>query len=205
MSEEGGWKGEIFLTLYLFSCMVLMLNFLIALLSVVYSNLADQSKALYLSKIIEVQPRWVFHSKFNLFSLRVPPLNLITLFALPCFKNCSIKSRELIEKVQYLPVYFITLAVVRQALHLSVIVKEVRDELPFTCTYTDITEIVCKQTKRETTGLPLVSYHPIRDFSPKLLHKSLSVSRFQALKKFLETNSLTDENGELLLFPGLLH
>ena len=137
MSEEGGWKGEIFLTLYLFSCMVLMLNFLIALLSVVYSNLADQSKALYLSKIIEVQPRWVFHSKFNLFSLRVPPLNLITLFALPCFKNCSIKSRELIEKVQYLPVYFITLAVVRQALPLSVIVKEVRDELPFTCPQTD--------------------------------------------------------------------
>lgn len=40
MSSEG-WKGEVFMALYLLVCMVLMMNLLIALLSTTYSNLSS--------------------------------------------------------------------------------------------------------------------------------------------------------------------
>ena len=111
VSEEG-WKGEVFMALYLLICMVLMVNLLIALLSTTYSNLASKGVGLYYQSIIEEQPRWAFHPDFNLFTFRVPPLNIITFLSLPCFVKCSSKMRDLIEKIQYLPAYFVALAIV---------------------------------------------------------------------------------------------
>ena len=87
-----------------------MLNLLIALLSTTYSRLADQGAGLYLHHIIEELPRWAFDSRLNLFSYRNPPLIVLTLFALPCL--VSVKLRDLIEKLNYLPAYLVGLALV---------------------------------------------------------------------------------------------
>ena len=111
MSEEG-WKGELFLALYLLVSMVLILNLLIALLSIKYDELASHASGLYLQNIIDEQPRWAYHSRFNLFTFRVPILNVITFLSLPCLRKCSVGKRECIEKLQYLPAYLICLATV---------------------------------------------------------------------------------------------
>lgn len=98
--------------LYLFICMVLMVNLLIALLSATYSRLSSQATGLYLKIIIEEHPRWACDPRFNLFSFRVPPLNILTLLALPCFSRFSAKTKDCLEKCLYLPAYFMALGLI---------------------------------------------------------------------------------------------
>ena len=89
--------------------MVLMLNFLIALLSTAYAQLDENKAGLHLRNIIEEKPRWAFHSDYNLLTYRVPLLNLATLFSLPCLMMCSKRKTSVIEKIQYFPVYLVAL------------------------------------------------------------------------------------------------
>ena len=99
------------MALYLVICMVLMMNFLVALLSTAYSELTSYRTGLYLKNMVDEQPRWAHHPRFNLFTYRVPPLNTLTLLALPCFVRSN-RVRAFVERVQYLPAYFIALAIV---------------------------------------------------------------------------------------------
>lgn len=93
--EEEGWEGQLFLALYLVTCMLLMVNFLIALLSTTYSFLADLGSSLHLQSVLETQPRWAFHPEFNVLTIRVPVLNVISLLLLPCFVKCPARKRVL--------------------------------------------------------------------------------------------------------------
>ena len=111
MSSEG-WKGEVFLGLYLLTCLVLMINILIALLSIKYSELASYSSGLYLQNVIEEQPRWAYHPLFNIFTFRVSILNAVPFLSLPCLLRCSRKKRAFIEKTQYFPAYLFALGLV---------------------------------------------------------------------------------------------
>ena len=92
--------------------MVLMMNFLVALLSTAYSELTSYRTGLYLKNMVDEQPRWAHHPRFNLFTYRVPPLNVLTFLAFPCLPRCSSRGSLILEKVQYLPMYFLALALV---------------------------------------------------------------------------------------------
>ena len=92
--------------------MVLLFNFFIALLSSAYSSLIAFQRGIYLKNIIEELPRWAYHPRFNIFTYRVPPLNFLTFLALPCLLKCSLRTRERLERVQYLPIYLMALALV---------------------------------------------------------------------------------------------
>ena len=111
MSEEG-WSGLLFLSLYLLLCTVFLLNLLIAVLSTTYSTLASQALSLYHKNIIDELPRWSYHKDYNFLTYRVPPLNLVSFFALPFLSRCSPKRRELLERVNYLPAYIIGLGII---------------------------------------------------------------------------------------------
>ena len=111
MSEEG-IKGQVFLSLYLFACMVLMLNFLIAVIFSTYSRLEEQKAGLHLRTIIEEQPRWAFDPEFNLFTYRVPLVNLLLLVLFPCAWKFSAKNKQLIERVEYFPAFIMSIVFV---------------------------------------------------------------------------------------------
>ena len=110
--REESWAGELFLSLFLLVCMLLMVNLLIALLSTTYSRLSSQAVGLYLENIIQEQPRWVFRPRFNFFSYRVPLLNVLTLLSLPCLSKCSSRCKHVLEKIHYVPAFEISLVLV---------------------------------------------------------------------------------------------
>ena len=110
--SEAGFRGQIFLGLFVFLGMVLVLNFLIAVISTTYSRLAEDKLALYLKITIMDTPRWEFHPSLNLFTFRVPLLNFFSLLMLPCSRKFSEKSKLRMEKAFYLPAYLLALGLI---------------------------------------------------------------------------------------------
>ena len=65
-----------------------------------------------------------------------------------------------------------------------------REELPFTCDFLDVARMAL--------------YSPFSEQRSEWTDQSVSTSRFEAVKRFLLNNSIQDEKGDSLIFPGLL-
>ena len=83
MSEVSPYTGYIFLTIFLLFTMILLLNFLIAILSNTYANLNDLKNALYLRKVLFLRQRYDYHRLYSAILFGIPPLNVFSLFCTP--------------------------------------------------------------------------------------------------------------------------
>lgn len=80
MTEVSPYTGYVFLTIFLLFTMVLLLNFLIAILSNTYANLNDVKNALYLRKVLFLRQRYDYHRLYSAILFGIPPLNVFSLF-----------------------------------------------------------------------------------------------------------------------------
>lgn len=99
-----GLVGQLFLAFYLLVFLVLLLNFIIAILSSTYARHLPNAAGLYLENILEQMHRWAFHPKYNGLTFKVPFFNLSAIFFLPCIRRP--RCAWMLELMLYLPAYF---------------------------------------------------------------------------------------------------
>ena len=98
-----GPKGQLFLAFYLLVTLVLLLNFIIAILSETYVRLRLNALGLYLESLLDELPKWRYAPRRNVLTFRVPPFNFLTLLALPLLRFQPV--RRMLETAYYLPSY----------------------------------------------------------------------------------------------------
>ena len=104
--EVSPYVGYIFLTIFLLFTMIMLMNFLIAILSNIYANLNDVQIGLYLRKVLYLRQRSNYDERFSSIIYALPPMNIISFMLLPLiayFK--SPKLNNLILLFQYIPVW----------------------------------------------------------------------------------------------------
>lgn len=112
---------------------------------------------------------------------------------------------------------------------LSQVVKQLREELPFECTYFDLALIALSERdpkslkilEEKQCMMPtqysqrksfLMMFHPSqarvlqfnRDPGKRKKKKSISTTRFNAVKQLLSANSYRGPQGKFFIYPGLL-
>ena len=97
--------GYIYMTFFLMFVMIMLLNFLIAILSSIYARLNDVQIALYLRKVLYLRQKYDYDERYSWMISAIPPLNLLAFILLPLiiFK----KSKTLnyfILLLEYIPV-----------------------------------------------------------------------------------------------------
>lgn len=85
--------GYIFITVFLIFTMIMLLNFLIAILSNTYSVLNDVKNGLYLRKVLYLRQRYNYDRYYSAIIYATPPLNLVAFILMPVIIYC--KSRKL--------------------------------------------------------------------------------------------------------------
>ena len=75
--------GYIFLAIYLLTSMIMLINFLIAILSNTYGILTLQNNALYLKEVILLRQRYAYEKHFSSLVSAFVPLNLASLALFP--------------------------------------------------------------------------------------------------------------------------
>lgn len=75
--------GYIFLTIYLLASMIMLINFLIAILSNTYGILTQQNNALYLKEVILLRQRYGYEKHYSSMVSAFVPLNLVSLALYP--------------------------------------------------------------------------------------------------------------------------
>ncbi len=85
MQPEGA-PGYLYLAFYLMLNLILLLNFVIAILSSTYSRLERHGVGLYLESLLDEIPKWAFQPDLNVLTYRVPPCNLLSLLLFPCLR-----------------------------------------------------------------------------------------------------------------------
>ena len=104
--EVSPYVGYIYLTIFLLFTMIMLLNFLIAILSNTYANLNDVQIGLYLRKVLYLRQRSNYDERFSSIIYALPPLNIISFLMLPLIAYFrSPKLNDLILIFQYIPVW----------------------------------------------------------------------------------------------------
>ena len=75
--------GHIFMTIFLIFTMIMLLNFLIAILSNIYANLNDVQIGLYLRKVLFLRQRCGYDNRYSSMIYAIPPLNIIVFLLIP--------------------------------------------------------------------------------------------------------------------------
>ena len=102
--------GYIYMTLFLILTMIMLLNFLVAVLSNTYRILTDVQIGLYLRKVLYLRQRISYDEKYSWIVSAVPPLNILFFPIIPLvlyFKSKAFNNFILI--VQYIPVWLIAI------------------------------------------------------------------------------------------------
>lgn len=110
--EPEGFKGALFLALYLLISLVLLLNLLIAVLSSTFSQLESHGVGLYLQSLIDEYPRYHYHPTLNFLTFHSPPFNLLSLLCFPCATRRSSKCSTVLEGIYYFPLFVVVLGAV---------------------------------------------------------------------------------------------
>ena len=82
-----------FIIAFLIFTMIMLLNFLIAILLNIYSVLNDVKNGLYLRKVLYLRQRYNYDRYYSAILYATPPLNLVAFFLMPVVIYC--KSRKL--------------------------------------------------------------------------------------------------------------
>ena len=105
------YYGYVFLVTYIFISNIVLLNFLIAVLSSIYSNLKQRSSGLYLKHIVQVHHTYNITSKYTWFSFVYVPFTFVMLIISPLFLFKWKKYiNDILIHIYYIPVmWFATL------------------------------------------------------------------------------------------------
>ena len=102
--------GYIYMTLFLILTMIMLLNFLIAILSNTYRILTDVQIGLYLRKVLYLRQRISYDENYSWIVSAVPPLNILVFPFIPLvvyFKSRTFNNFILV--FQYFPVWIIAI------------------------------------------------------------------------------------------------
>ena len=102
--------GYIYMTLFLILTMIMLLNFLVAVLSNTYRVLTDVQIGLYLRKVLYLRQRISYDEKYSWIVSAVPPLNILFFLIIPLvlyFKSKTFNNFILI--VQFIPVWIVAI------------------------------------------------------------------------------------------------
>ena len=104
-TEVSPYVGYIFLTVFQLFTMIMLLNFLIAILSNTYANLNDVQIGLYLRKVLFLRQRGGYDSHYSAIIYAVPPLNIIAFVLLPFITYWrSRRFNRMLLFIMYVPV-----------------------------------------------------------------------------------------------------
>ena len=99
--------GYIFLTIFQLFTMIMLLNFLIAILSNTYANLNDVQIGLYLRKVLFLRQRGGYDSHYSAIIFAIPPLNIVAFVLLPFISYWrSRKFNKILLLIMYIPIGF---------------------------------------------------------------------------------------------------
>lgn len=103
MQDLSPTVGYVFLTIFLIFTMIMLMNFLIAILSNTYTVFNDVKNALYLRKVLYLRQRYNYDRYYSAMIYATPPLNLISFFMMPFIIYCkSRKFNRVLLIIQYI-------------------------------------------------------------------------------------------------------